>query len=122
MPSLFVIRGNDQGTRYELEEPVLKLGREPSNAVQIHDTEVSRHHAEIRRTTRLHIGDLNSSNGTFVNGRRVQEHLLASGDQVQVGATLMLFTAPAEEGEDRRKTSISSPPSRPTISRASSTR
>jgi two-component system, NtrC family, sensor kinase len=101
VPSLFVIRGNDQGTRYELDEPVLKLGREPSNAVQIHDTEVSRHHAEIRRTDAGYaIADLNSSNGTFVNGRRVQEHLLASGDQVQLGSTLMLFTAPSVEGED----------------------
>ncbi|MGO9115321.1 MAG: FHA domain-containing protein, partial [Thermoguttaceae bacterium] len=95
MPSLFVIRGNDQGTRYELEEPILRLGRDKSSAIHLHDTEVSRHHAELRRTHRDYtISDLDSSNGTFVNGKRVQQHLLASGDQVQAGATLMLYTGP----------------------------
>ncbi len=97
MPSLFVIRGNDQGTRFELEEPILRLGRDKSSVIHIHDTEVSRHHAEFRRTHREYtISDLNSSNGTFVNGKRVHQHLLASGDQVQVGATLMLYTGPSE--------------------------
>jgi two-component system NtrC family sensor kinase len=102
VPSLFVIRGNDQGTRFELEGATFGLGRDASNAVQLHDTEVSRQHAEIRRVADGYaLVDLGSSNGTFVNGRRVHEHPLSSGDQVQVGGTLMLFTWPAEEaGED----------------------
>ncbi len=100
MPSLFVIRGNDQGVRFELEEAILRLGRDKSSAIHLHDTEVSRHHAEFRRTHRDYtISDLNSSNGTFVNGKRVHQHLLASGDQVQVGATLMLYTGPAQESD-----------------------
>jgi signal transduction histidine kinase len=41
--------------------------------------------------------DLNSSNGTLVNGKRIQEHWLVSGDQIQMGRTLMLFTSPVEE-------------------------
>jgi len=98
VPSLFVIRGNDQGTRFELEEAILRLGRDKSSAIHVHDTEVSRHHAEFRRTHRdFTVSDLNSSNGTFVNGKRVNQHLLASGDQVQVGVTLMLYTGPSEE-------------------------
>ena len=102
MPSLFVIHGNDQGTRFELEEGVVGLGRDSSNAIQLHDTEVSRQHAEVRRIAGAYVvTDLNSSNGTFVNGKRVREHVLASGDQLQVGRTLMLFTGPSEEaGED----------------------
>jgi signal transduction histidine kinase len=100
VPSLFVIRGNDQGTRYELEEPILRLGRDKSSGIHLHDTEVSRHHAEFRRTHRDYtISDLDSSNGTYVNGKRVQQHLLASGDQVQAGATLMLYTGPSEESQ-----------------------
>jgi two-component system NtrC family sensor kinase len=100
VPSLFVIRGSDQGTRFELEEPAVGLGRDSSNAVQVHDTEVSRQHAEIRRADGGYlIADLDSSNGTFVNGQRIRQHRLASGDQVQVGGTLMLFTRPAEESE-----------------------
>jgi signal transduction histidine kinase len=96
-----VIRGNDQGVRFELEELILQLGRDSANAVQVHDSEVSRHHAELRRSDRDYaISDLNSSNGTFVNGRRVRQQTLASGDQVQVGGTLMLYTGPGEEPEE----------------------
>jgi signal transduction histidine kinase len=99
---LFVIRGNDQGTRFELQGPSISLGRDVSNVVQVHDTEVSRQHAEIRLEDGVfQLTDLNSSNGTFVNGKRVQRAGLASGDQVQIGSTLMLFTGPTEEaGED----------------------
>ena len=98
MPTLFVIRGTDQGTRFELIEPLLRLGRDPSSTIHLHDTEVSRHHAELRQVeTDYLISDLNSSNGTFVNGQRVRQHPLQSGDQVQLGGTLMLYTGPAEE-------------------------
>ena len=113
MPSLFVIRGNDQGTRFELDAPAVGLGRDASNQVQLHDTEVSRQHAEIRRVdpNTFALADLGSSNGTFVNGRRVQQYRLASGDQIQVGSTLMLFTSPTEEpAEDlAEKVKIASP-------------
>lgn len=100
MPSLFVIRGNDQGTRFELEGSVITIGRDSSNTVQLHDSGVSRHHAEIRRVeNRFRLVDLNSSNGTLVNGKRIQEHWLNSGDQIQMGRTLMLFTSPPEDAE-----------------------
>jgi two-component system NtrC family sensor kinase len=98
VPSLFVIRGNDQGTRFELEGPTVSIGRDSSNLVQLHDTGVSRQHAEIRRVdNRFLLVDLNSSNGTLVNGKRIQEHWLVSGDQIQMGRTLMLFTSPVED-------------------------
>ena len=49
MASLFVIQGADQGKRFELKstKPVA-LGRDNSNAIRLHDTEVSRRHAELR--------------------------------------------------------------------------
>jgi len=98
VPSLFVIRGNDQGTRFELEGQAVGLGRDSANSLQLHDTEVSRQHAELQRTENTYLlVDLNSSNGTFVNGRRVQRHRLSTGDQVQMGSTLMLYTGPPEE-------------------------
>jgi signal transduction histidine kinase len=98
VPSLFVIRGNDQGTRFELDQPTIGLGRDASNTVQLHDTEVSRRHAEIRRADAGYaIWDLSSSNGTFVNGERVDGHRLESGDHVQLGCTLMLYTGVVDE-------------------------
>ncbi len=113
MPSLFVIRGNDQGTRFELDGPAVGLGRDSTNQVQLHDTEISRQHAEIRRInpSTFALADLGSSNGTFVNGRRVQQYRLSSGDQIQLGSTLMLFTSPTEQpAEDlAEKVKIASP-------------
>ncbi len=98
MPSLFVFRGNDQGMRFELEAETVHLGRDASNTIQLHDTEISRRHAILRRTGRDYtLTDLGSSNGTFVNGQRVDTHELASGDQVQMGSTQMLFTGVGED-------------------------
>jgi signal transduction histidine kinase len=98
VPSLFVIRGNDQGTRFALDERAIGIGRDPSSALQLHDSEVSRHHAEIRWADGGHLlVDLGSSNGSFVNGRRVTDERLSSGDQVQLGSSLMLYTGPAHD-------------------------
>ncbi len=105
MPSLFVIRGNDQGTRVELGESILRIGRDSSNDFQVHDPEVSRQHAEVRPIDKdFALCDLDSSNGTFVNGQRVRQHRLASGDQIQFGGTLMLYTGPSEDPEEDLKT------------------
>ncbi len=97
--SLFVIQGRDQGTRFELDShsASFMLGRDTGNRVQLHDTEVSRRHAELRRNGDVFlVVDLGSSNGTFVNNQRVAQHQLASGDQVQIGRTVMLFTGLSE--------------------------
>jgi two-component system NtrC family sensor kinase len=93
--SLFVIQGRDQGKRYDLTNAMLAIGREANNVVQLHDTEVSRRHAELRKdgaTGQFFLTDLGSSNGTYVNSERVAQHVLKSGDRVQIGRTLMLFT------------------------------
>jgi two-component system NtrC family sensor kinase len=101
VPSLFVIRGSDQGAKIELDQDVVALGRDASNSIQINDQEVSRHHAEFHRAGRnFELVDLASSNGTFVNSQRISRHELQSGDHVQVGGTLMLYTGAAEETGD----------------------
>ena len=98
MPSLFVYQGQDQGALFEVEEGPQTVGRDTSNIIQVHDHEVSRRHAEFNYDgNTCTVEDLDSSNGTFVNGQRITEpQQLASGDRVQVGGTLMLFTDPAE--------------------------
>jgi len=93
MASLFVIQGRDQGKRFELDAGVLGLGRDATNPVQLHDSEVSRRHAQIVETENGYdLVDLNSSNGSFVNERPIHQHPLASGDRVRVGRTLLIFT------------------------------
>jgi signal transduction histidine kinase len=97
MASLFVIQGRDQGRRLDLDEDVVTFGRDNDNHFQLHDSEVSRHHAEVRRAAEGHtLVDLSSSNGSFVNSEQVEEHQLSSGDRVQLGRTLMIFTGGEE--------------------------
>lgn len=100
MPSLFVIQGRNRGTRFELHanQGAISIGREAGNAIQVDDNEVSRRHAEIRRVGEAFmLGDLKSSNGTFINDLRIERSELASGDRLRVGRTILVF---AKDGDD----------------------
>ncbi len=72
---------------------LMTLGRHPSNTVRLVDREVSKEHATIERMGRDFIlRDLGSSNGTFVNGRRVAELRLREGDEITLGTSKLVFT------------------------------
>jgi signal transduction histidine kinase len=89
---LFVIQGADQGKRFEFTSGPVALGRDKSNAIELHDNEVSRRHAELRLDPKgFQIVDLGSANGTFVNDRQIERTALRSGDRVQLGQTVMEF-------------------------------
>ena len=93
MPSFFVIQGRDRGTRFELEKPVVAVGRDVRNDIHLQDTEISRRHAELRQADEsFTVHDLGSSNGTFVNGTAISTHVMQSGDQLLMGRTLLLYT------------------------------
>ena len=101
--SLFVIKGQDQGNRFELEAPIIRLGRDISNPIRLNDTEVSRQHAELRQdgVDNHHVLiDLDSSNGTYVNSELIESRALSSGDRVQIGRTLMIYTSSEETEAD----------------------
>jgi signal transduction histidine kinase len=99
--SLFVIQGRDQGVRFELPCEGCVVGREPDCGITLHDSEVSRKHAEfVCEGEVVRLRDLGSSNGTFVNGQSVSYHSLSSGDQIQIGQTILLFTTKITEHED----------------------
>ncbi len=99
MASLFVIQGADQGRRFELKARPMALGRDGSNPIRLHDHEVSRRHAEVRpdEAHAYRVVDLGSANGTFLNGQPVDQAPLRSGDQLQIGQTVMLFTEGASQ-------------------------
>lgn len=80
--------------RIGLSEQPIVIGRAPECNIQLHDTNVSRRHAEIRpRGTGYAIVDLNSTNGVRVNGLRVAEQFLGDGDEILIGNTRMVFEA-----------------------------
>lgn len=107
MASLYVIRGRDNGQHYVLRGDAVAIGRETLNQIQLHDTEVSRFHARLESSEgSWRLVDLGSSNGTFVNSKRVDKHLLRSGDRVQFGRTLMVFTGGPEPRTAAQKQSV----------------
>ncbi len=94
MASLFVIQGADQGKRFELADGAAGLGRDASNSIRLHDHEISRRHAEVRRDGEgYRVVDVGSANGTYLNGQAIDQAPLKAGDQVRLGQTVMLFDA-----------------------------
>lgn len=81
------------GRRYVLEGPRATIGRSRDADCVLRDPNVSRHHAELRRSPSgdWTIADLGSTNGVKVNGRRVGSTRLRPGDQVTIGATTLAF-------------------------------
>ncbi|MCA9299965.1 MAG: FHA domain-containing protein, partial [Phycisphaerales bacterium] len=93
MLNLTVLQGPDKGRKFELpnHEPQL-IGRS-SEALPISDNTVSRRHAELTPDDGIWwIRDLESQNGTYVNGIRITDRTrLRSGDQIRVGSSLFVF-------------------------------
>ncbi len=98
---LHILQGPDRGKKFELpvDEPQL-IGRS-SESLSLTDGTVSRRHAELTPDDgRWFLRDLDSSNGTFINGERISGDPveLSPGDQIRCGSTLVLFAiAPDDE-------------------------
>lgn len=93
LPRLVVNMGPYMGTIFSIEKDVVTIGRDESNDICLSsDNTVSRRHAKITKTGGSYaIIDEGSSNGTFVNGVRVTNAALHSGDEIQVGNTRFRF-------------------------------
>ena len=97
MAVFFVIRGEDKGSRLDTDADLVRLGRDSGNDIQLHDSEVSRFHAEVRKNPDgFELVDLNSSNGSYVNSDRVSQKPLRTGDRIQLGRSTIVFTAEVE--------------------------
>jgi hypothetical protein len=82
------------GDRFSLTDSVITVGRHPDSNLVLADPNVSRNHAEIRpQGERFTVVDLGSTNGTRVNGVRVDTQLLHDGDELSFGNTRMRFEA-----------------------------
>lgn len=89
-----VPQGPLAGRVFPLRFADITVGRALDNDIVLESNDVSRHHIRVEPAgTLLRIIDLGSTNGTRVNGRRVQEHLLRPGDLVELGSTQLLFQA-----------------------------
>ncbi len=114
MARLLVIKGADEGKQFELNDSHVGIGRDAANIIRLHDTEVSRRHAECRKVDGGYsLVDVGSANGTFVNNQRIRgQSLLHSGDQIRVGTVLFVvdlgdeIEAPWKGGADAGNTTI----------------
>lgn len=82
------------GERITVSNRVVSIGRLPECTITLTDPNVSRRHAEIRPGAAIVIADLGSTNGTKVNGLRIEgERVLSDGDIISVGSTHLRFEA-----------------------------
>ena len=81
------------GDEYPIDYDSVIIGRDDTSDIALPDASVSRAHARISRDEmgKWSITDLNSTNGTSVNGRKISNARLSYGDQVTVGTTILLF-------------------------------
>ena len=97
-PALVFLSGDLIAVPIPLEREEVILGRALEADVRVNDTQVSRQHARIlairdekKRLTEYVLNDLDSRNGTFLNGRRVRRETLENGDKITVGETILRF-------------------------------
>jgi pSer/pThr/pTyr-binding forkhead associated (FHA) protein len=89
---IFIHRGPSQGSRFLITAEGATIGRAATNQIFLDDVTVSRKHAEISVEGKaFHFSDLGSLNGSYINGAQSKNHLLQSGDEIQVGKFHMLF-------------------------------
>jgi pSer/pThr/pTyr-binding forkhead associated (FHA) protein len=87
-----VLDGADRGRVFQNLNPPITIGREEGNTIQLNDERVSRYHVKIQEDhNRLVITDLESTNGSKVNGEDVQLRILRFGDMIQLGRSVLLF-------------------------------
>src|SRR5262249_37280886 len=100
---LQVISGPDKGRTIPLSpDDTLLLGRSRQTHSPLTDRKVSRVHCQIEADgDHMVLTDLDSQAGTYINGKRVSEHVLQPGDVIQIGETQICFLAQGGELADR---------------------
>lgn len=92
--SLVILNGDFEGMRYELTSDETLIGRNPTTDITLLDEGISREHTMVlydESDREYVIEDLQSTNGTKVNGKRVRSATLVHGDEIQIGHTRFRF-------------------------------
>jgi pSer/pThr/pTyr-binding forkhead associated (FHA) protein len=92
--TLEILEGADKGAVRRFTQESILIGRLNTDLV-VRDSDVSRRHTiiEVFDASQVYLRDLNSTNGSFVNGRRVSSVRLRNGDQIRLGRCLLRFMA-----------------------------
>ena len=107
--TFLVLEGVDKGRVFRDLSVPITIGREEGNGLRLNDERVSRYHAKVQTEDGdIILTDLDSTNGTRVNGAAVQIRRLRAGDQLSIGRSMLLFGT-MEEIENRRHTGVGIP-------------
>ena len=99
MASLAVVQGPDLGRAFDLAPGISVLGRHSANAVSLSDPRASRRHCQlVVSDAGALLADLESGNGTLVNGLPVQTVQLQPGDRIEIGETVLVYSREAAGG------------------------
>src|SRR3974390_309219 len=99
---------------YNMNKERYTIGRLPDNDVRIDNPAVSGHHALIINILNdSFLEDLNSTNGTYVNGKLIKKHALQHGDVITVGHHQLRFVEEDEVQDEFEKTMVIQPSARP---------
>src|SRR5687768_155727 len=92
-PALVVMTGKHLGKKYDLVKDESIIGRSSDCEIPIKEEDISRNHAKlvVEPGGRVKVHDLGSTNGTFVNKKKVKESFLDNGDQLRCGNTVFKF-------------------------------
>jgi len=94
MNKIIIDNGSDPISEMILEHGFINIGRARDNDIQLHDETLSGHHARIVTIfTASHIEDTGSTNGTFVNDKKIIKHTLHDGDIITLGNCHITFSA-----------------------------
>jgi len=92
MASISIIFGGQEQKSVPLDKPRLVVGREPTCEIHIDNLGISRQHCAFsQRGEAFVVQDLGSSNGTYVNGKKITEHFLNNDDEVVIGKYTLKF-------------------------------
>jgi len=95
--TLRILDGADRGRVYEGLATPVTIGREEGNSIQLNDERISRFHVKIQEDhDKIVLTDLESTNGTKVNGEDIQLRILRYGDMIAMGRSVLLFGSRAE--------------------------
>jgi hypothetical protein len=89
-----LVKFGDESREVEIKESDISIGRATDNVLPLADKKSSRKHAKILKVgDEYHVNDLGSGNGTKVNGKDVNTHVLAKGDEIAIGLTTIYVLA-----------------------------
>lgn len=119
MAKLALLKDGEQVGEFPLESQEVSIGRDVHADIRLNDPSVSRHHARILKIhTDFYVEDLNSTNGTQLNGRSIKKHVLKPDDLFVIGSNELRFVVDEAQGAEAEAPPDQVVPEKPAVPRS----